>query len=281
MICSGCGYEAPALEPRPFRCPNDHVLRRSVDIRGAQDAFLDPEPNPFIRYRRLAHTWTTAKAMGITDDDYVALVRRLEPQFRVSPFVKRDDVWIKDASSHEARQLMGLMIWIEVMKLSEAWLATADSGNAALAAATIARAAGRNLDIFVPADAPDTAPLEQLGAHVTRCPRRRPPEQLFHEALAGGAFPFTCDTRENALAIEGAQTIGWEMVSQLLSVGETIDRVIVPADSEALAAACIAAFEDAHALGLIRRVPIVSSEEMKEQGAIRSSESVAVILTAK
>ena len=71
------------------------------------------------------------------------------------------------------------------------------------------------------------------------------------------------------------------MVSQLLSVGETIDRVIVPADSEALAAACIAAFEDAHALGLIRRVPIVSSEEMKEQGAIRSSESVAVILTAK
>lgn len=269
MICSGCGYTAPPLELRPFRCPKsgsddvEHVLRRSVDIRGAQDAFLDPEPNPLIRYRRLTHTWRTAMAMGTTDHDYVALVRRLEPQFRVTPFVQRDGVWIKDASSHEARQLMGLMIWIEVMKLSDSWLAIAGCGDAALAAATIARAAGRNLDVFVPADAPHDAiaQIEQLGAHVTPCPRRRPSVQLFREAVAGGAFPFTCDVHENGLAIEGGMTIGWEIVSQFLSVGETIDRLFVPVDSGALASACVAAFHDAHALGLIRRVPIVTSEE--------------------
>ena len=269
MICSGCGYTAPPLEPRPFRCPKsgsddvDHVLRRSVDIRGAQDVFLDPEPNPFIRYRRLTHTWSTAMAMGMTDHDYVALVRRLEPQFRVTPFVRRDDVWIKDAGSHEARHLMGLMIWIEVMKLSDSWLASAGSASEALAAATIARASERNLDVFVPADAPESAvaPLEQLGAHVTRCPRRRPAMQVFREAVAAGAIPFICDAHENGLAIEGGQTIGWEMVSQLLSVGETIDRLFVPVDSGALASACLAAFHDAHALGLIRWVPIVTSEE--------------------
>ena len=269
MICSGCGYTAPVLDPRPFRCPKsgsddvEHVLRRSVDIRGAQDAFLDPEPNPFIRYRRLTHTWNTAMATGMTDDDYVALVRRLEPQFRVTPFVRLDDIWTKDASSHEARQLMGLMIWIEVMKLSDSWLAIAGSGDAALAAATIARAAGRNLDVFVPADAPQDAiaQIEHLGAHVTRCPRRRPVVQVFREAVTGGAFPFTCDPHENGMAIEGGMTIGWEIVSQLLSVGETIDRLFVPAESGALASACIAAFHDAHALGLIQRVPIVTSEE--------------------
>lgn len=250
MLCSTCGYTAPPLDPRPFRCPNsvsdgaDHVLRRSVDIRGTQDAFLDPEPNPFVRYRRLTHTWATAMAMGMTDDDYVALVRRVGG-------------WI-ERPSFEARQLMGLMIWIEVMKLSDAWLATADGGSAAVAAATIARAAGRNLDVFVPAEAPQAAvaPLEELGAHVTRCPRRRPPVQLFREAVAGGAFPFTCDPKENALAIEGGLTIGWELVSQLLSSGETADRVVAPAGTDMRAA-----FEDAHALGLIRRVPDVIESE--------------------
>ena len=269
MICAGCGYAAPPLELQPFRCPKsgtdavEHVMRRSVDIRGAQDAFLDGEPNPFIRYRRLTHTWSTAMAMGMSDDDYVALVRRLEPQFRVTPLTRRDDGWIKDASSHEARSLMGLMIWIEVMKLADVWLAIAGCDDAALAAATIARAAGRNLDVFVPADAPDdaVAQIEQLGAHVTRCSPRRPAVQVFREAVAGGAFPFTCDAKENGLAIEGAQTIGWEMVSQLLSVGETIDRLFVPADSGALAAASIAAFEDARALGLIPRIPRIHATQ--------------------
>ena len=283
MICSGCGYTAPPLDPRPFRCPNsgnddvDHVLRRSVDIRGAQDAFLDPEPNPFIRYRRLTHAWSTAMAMGMTDHDYVALVRRLEPQFRVTPLERRDNVWIKDessniAGSHKGRHLMGLVIWIEVMKLSEVWLAIEGCGNAALAAATIARAAGRNLDVFVPADAPQDAiaQIEHLGAHVTRCSRRRPSVQLFREAVAGGAFPFTCHANENGLAIEGGQTIGWEIVSRLLSVGETIDRLFVPVDSGALATACIAAFDDARALGLIRRVPRIHAVQAKESPLARA-----------
>ena len=211
-------------------------------------------------------------AMSMSDDDYIALVRRLKPQFRVTGLVKRDEAWTKDAGTFESRQLMGLMIWIEVMKLADAWLATADSGNAALAAATIARAAGRTLDVFVPDDA-SIAQIKELGAHVTPCPRRRPPVQLFREAVAGGAFPFTCDPRENALSIEGGQTIGWEMVSQLLSIGESIDHLVVPPGG-AVATSCIAAFEDAHALGLIRRVPHTDMGEIDRHG-----ESVAVVLT--
>ena len=315
----------------------DHVLRRTVDIRGAQDAFLDPEPNPFIRYRRLTHTWSTAMATGMTDHAYVTLVRRLEPQFRVTPLMRRDNLWIKDAGSHDARDFMGLIIWIEVMKLTEVWLVTEGYGDDAVAAATVARAAGRELDVFVSDDAPELAiaRIEEFGGHVTRCSRRRSSELLFREAVAGGAFPFTCEAHENGLAAEGGQTIGWEIVSQLLSAGETIDRLFLPAGS----GACIAAFEDARALGLIPRLPrihavltkesalarawdklqtsgasldyaihhrsefidddtydwaivmrgmietdgfpVISVDELKQQGAIRSSESLAVVSTER
>ncbi len=243
MICSGCGYTAPALEPRPFRCPNagsddtDHVLRRTIETRGREEelrrAFFDPEPDPFIRYRRLTHTWHAASAMGMNDADYVALVRRL-----------------------------GLMIWLEIMKLSEPRLAIASCGNAALAAAVIARAAGRELDVFVPTDASEgvVARLEALGAHVTRCPRLPgvagdPSYHRFREAVAAGALPFTCQGNENGLVVEGGQTLGWEIVSQLLAAGAMIDRLFVQVGGGALASACIAALDDAYALGLIPQRP--------------------------
>ncbi len=298
MVCAGCGYVAPALAPRPFRCPNagiddaDHVLRRKLDVNGAEDelrrAFIDPEPDPFIRYRRLMHTWQSATAAGISDAEYVELVLQLERRiaaidgmaFHVTPFIRRDDFWIKNetgnvAGSHKGRHLMGLMIWLEVMKrfdptLAQSRLAIASCGNAALAAAVVARAARRPLDVFVPVDASSGVirQLEELGAQITRCERRPgesgdPSYLRFREAVAAGALPFTCQGNENGLVIEGGETLGWEIVSQLLATGETIDRLFVQVGGGALASACIAAFDDAHALGLIPRLPRIHAVQTR------------------
>ena len=64
-------------------------------------------------------------------------------------------VWVKDETenvggSHKARHLMGLMIWLRVAEridpgLARRTLAIASRRNAAIAAATIARAAHRAL----------------------------------------------------------------------------------------------------------------------------------------
>src|SRR3954452_21288324 len=77
IVCHGCGYVAPPLEPRPFRCPHagdgvDHVLVRRLDGASA-DAFFDREPNPFVRFRRFTHAWHTAMAIGMSDREFVAL----------------------------------------------------------------------------------------------------------------------------------------------------------------------------------------------------------------
>ncbi len=298
MVCNACGYVAPLTDPRPFRCPNadgkaDHVLKRRIDPRrlaNAIDAFGDREPDPFIRYRRLTHTWQTAMAVGMTDGEYVDLVRDLERRiaavagsgFNVTPFERQPglasaigfggDILVKNetgnvSGSHKGRHLMGVMLWLLIMErrdadLAHARLAIASCGNAALAAATVARAAGRELDVFVPSDASDVvvAQLEELGAHVTRCPRRPheagdPSYLRFREAVAAGALPFTCQGNENGLVIEGCQTLGWEIASQLIASRRTVDRIFIQVGGGALASAVISAFDDLSALQILPHMP--------------------------
>src|SRR5205823_5180059 len=135
-------------------------------------------------------------------------------------------------------------------------------GNAAIAAATIARAAHRALEVFIPAAADPgvVEELENLGAYVTPCKRAEngggdPAYLQFRKAVDAGALPFTCQGNENGLAIEGGATLGWEIVAQLREAGAALDRIVIQVGGGALASAVIAAFDDVHDLGLIDRLP--------------------------
>jgi threonine synthase len=280
MVCEGCGTTIAPEDPRPFRCPNagrddiDHVVRRRIDTSGLLEAFHDREPDPFIRYRKLTHAWHTAMALGMRDAEVIDIVRRLEEgigaPFRVTPLYEQNtlahtidlqaDLWVKNETrniggSHEARHLMGIAIWLMVAErldpsIGRQRLATmASSGNGAVVAALLAHAMRRPLDIFVPADA-DTSGLESLGAVIRPCQRTpgvpgNPAYLRFREAVACGAIPFTGQGNENALAIEGGETLAWEMISQLMSNRSALDRLFIQVGGGALASSCIAAFDDA------------------------------------
>ncbi len=307
MVCTGCGHVVAAGEPYPFRCPHagrdddtDHVLKRVFDpgIRDAvpdwRSLFLGPEPNPFLKFRQLFHSYHTALAAGLTDDDYVAIVRDLDEAvtsvdgrgFRATPFARSSPlserlgfaqpgaVWVKNetgnvSGSHKARHMMGVMIWLRVAERL-GWvdpaeappLAIASCGNAALAAAVVARAAGRALDVFVPPDAHPNVlrRLMDLEARLVSCPREEsvpgdPCYHRFREAVAGGAMPFTCQGNENGLVIEGGETLAYEMIATLLGEGAVLDRVFVQVGGGALASACIQGMADAHMLGLVSELP--------------------------
>jgi threonine synthase len=283
MICSGCGWTVPA-GARPFRCRNagqddvDHVLTRRVDP--GPDPFLGDDPDPFVRYRRLTHTWHDARTRGVSDEYFIDVVRRLEDRieaidgrrFTITPLEPRLGAWIKDETSnvggsHKARHLMGVLIWLEIWSrfdrvLAEAPLAIASCGNAAIAAAVLACAAHRTLNVFVPADAlPEIVDrIEARGARVMRCARvdgipGDPAVRQFRAAVAAGALPFTCQGSENGLAIEGGSTLGWEMVTQLVARDVSVDRLFIQTGGGALASAVIAAFGDAVAAGVLPRLP--------------------------
>jgi len=299
VVCAGCGRVAGPDEPFPIVCagrvPGDDIDHLMVRRLGS-DAVVwpgEPDPNPFVRYRTLFRAWHVAQAAGWPDERYVDLVRELDDAvaavdghgFRATPFARADalsdrlgflpagGVWVKDetgnvSGSHKARHLMGVILELLVeeragrLHTARRPLAIASCGNAALAAAVVARAAGRRLDVFVPtsADPVVLAWLERLGAHLRVCPRVEgeagdPSVLRLREALAAGAIPFTCQGDENGLAIEGGQTLGWEIADALAAAGQRLDRVVVQVGGGALASGVAAGLAEASTLGVIAAMP--------------------------
>ena len=145
-------------------------------------------------------------------------------------------------------------------------LAIASCGNAALAAAVVAGAAGRRLRVFIPTWAEPTvvSQLQSLGADLEICERQ--PSELagdpcylrFQRHVANGALPFSCQGPENGLAIEGGMTLAWELVAQHAEAGvPPLDRLVIQVGGGALASSCIQALRWAHALGALDRLPAV------------------------
>jgi threonine synthase len=293
--CTGCGWVAAPTEAYPFRCANasagddvDHVLARVLDTATLRFPG-GGEPDPFVRYRSLMHSYHLATDAGLGDEEYVELVGALERSvaavdghgFRVTPihrnallsdrlgFSPAGGVWVKDetanvSGSHKGRHLMGLLIHLEVAERlglgGRPDLAIASCGNAALAAAVLARAGGRRLRVFVPADADAgvVARLRGLGSDVTVCPRRPgeagdPSYLRLREELAAGAVPFTCQGNENGLAIEGGETIAYEIATDL--AGTPLDHIVIQVGGGALASACAQGLREAAQLGAIGQEP--------------------------
>ncbi len=261
----------------------------------------DGPVNPFVRFRTLSHSYHLARTHGLTDADYITMVEELDRAvaqvdghgFAATPFFRSEvlgarlrfaggGVWVKDetgnvSGSHKARHLMGLLIHLEVVERAGLAagrgagtpdLTIASCGNAALAAAVVARAGGRRLRVFVPtsADPVVLARLEALGAHLTICPREEgvPGDPTYHrlqQAVREGALPFTCQGPDNGLTIDGGKTLGYEIAADLASAGAepagsaTLDRLFIQTGGGALASAVIQGLGDAVRLGALTRMP--------------------------
>jgi threonine synthase len=309
ICCSGCGYVADPADPYPFRCPKagtddaDHVLNRVLSPEETRFP-AGGEVNPFVRYRALMRSHHLAMALGMSDAGYRDLVASLDEPvadvaghgFRATPFFRSQElsevlgfsaaggVWVKDetgnvSGSHKGRHLMGVLIHLAVMEacgLLDAGnrrdLAIASCGNAALAAAVLARACGWRLTVFVPpeADAGLVHQLRDLAADVVVCPRAPgapgdPAYRRLREELDRGALPFTTQGTENGLAIEGGQTLGYELVTDLASSaarGE-LDHLIVQVGGGALASSCVQALREAAELGQLGRLPRVHTVQTR------------------
>jgi threonine synthase len=297
--CTACAYVAGPDDPYPFRCRGagkgdaDHVLTRSLSPAGTRFP-AGGEANPYVRYRTLMHSHHTATARGMPDAGYVELVGSLDSSvaavagrgFRATPFFRSRElsealgfsaaggVWVKDetgnvSGSHKGRHLMGVLIHLAVMEAcglldarNRRDLAIASCGNAALAAAVLARAGGWRLTVFVPpeADASVVDQLRDLGATVVTCPREPgelgdPAYLRLREELDRGALPFTTQGPENGLAIEGGLTLGYELATDLAGAG--LDHLIIQVGGGALASSCVQALREAADLGALGALPRV------------------------
>ena len=303
LVCFGCGASPAPNDPYPFRCPRagvgdvDHVLTRVLDPEGVRfPVGTAGGASPFVHYRDLLHSHHRGRAAGVADDELVELTTRLDDAvarvagtgFRSTPFGRdgilsdrlgftpSGGVWVKDetgnvSGSHKGRHLMGVLLHLEVAErlgladpAARPDLAVASCGNAALAAAVVARAAERRLRVFVPVDADPTVMggLRDLGADVVVC--RRPPGVAgdptyarLRAEVAAGALPLTCQGNENGLVIEGGATLAYELVSDLRAEGTVLDHLVVQVGGGALASACAQGLDEAVRLGVLEHRPRV------------------------
>lgn len=243
----------------------------------------DGSDNPFVRYRRLLWAHRRFTEAGRSDGDFVTAVERLDSRvaeidgrgFRVTPGGPAPELggrlgvelWVKDETgnvtgTHKARHLMGLALHLEAEnEAPERPLAISSCGNAALAAATVAGAARRPLDVFIPPWADDhvVTALEALGARIEVCPRR--PGELgdpcfgrFRDATAAGSLPFCTVAAENVRTVDGGRTLAFEMIESLAGTND-LDALFVQVGGGALASSVVQGFVEAADAGAISRLP--------------------------
>ncbi len=297
FVCHGCGAVVDPAIAFPFACPGarsgddfDHVLVAPIEAADLANNGDDP----FLRYRRWLSPYRIARGAGLSDAAWFDVVGGLDEAlkavdgrgFRRTPFARQPalaaalglsgPLWIKDetqnvSGSHKGRHLMGVMLYLRVLQISRLplgvdlrarRLAIASCGNAALAAAVVARAADWPIDVFIPADAEQSVVrrLRDLGANV-EVRLRRPGEsgdpcvRAARSAVARGAIPFGVQGPDNGLAVEGARTLAFEMAETLAAEGGVIDALAVQVGGGALASALAQGFAIATAAGLLPRVP--------------------------
>ena len=298
LVCGGCATALAPDERLPFRCPRadtgdgaDHVLQAQLDLAGTTFEHTAAS-HPFVRYRELLHVYRCARRSGLGDADWAELVATLDSALAsvcgrglsATPLARNEalsaelglrapgGLWVKDETrcptgTHKGRHLFGVALHLMALERSGRStggerLAIASCGNAAVAAAAVARALGRPLEVFVPtwADPEVLDLLERYGARTTVCERTptSPPGdpcvQRFRAAVAAGSLPFTCQGTENGLVIEGGQTLAFEVASAW-NEPRPLDRVAVQVGGGALATAVMRAFATAVALGALPSVP--------------------------
>ena len=298
FVCHGCGVTIDAAKTLPFRCPGalagdgiDHLLLPQAE---APSYVVGAGQNPFLRYRSLLSPYRLARAAGLSDEAWEEIVGRLDEAlivadgvgFRITTMLPQTalaeslglaaPLWVKDetgnvSGSHKARHLMGTMLYLRVLEaarlavgegIAKRRLAIASCGNAALAAAVIARAGDWPLDVYIPPGANESVVrrLKDLGARVTLCRRVAgqsgdPCFLAFQQAVQAGAIPFGVQGTENGLAVEGARTLAFEMAETFSAAGVSPDAVFVQVGGGALASAIAQGFALAASFGLIARAP--------------------------
>jgi len=246
-------------------------------------AFAD---RPFLRWRERLLAWKLAHADGWSDDAFVSLVDGLDRAvttidgrgFRVTPLVRvpghdlAGTLYMKDetrsvAGTHHARHLFGRLLTLEVRGASrERPLVVAGGSALAIAGAVLAAAARRTLHAYLrrgtPADV--VKRLSDLGAFVTLCDPedgRDPCPRALREAMLRGALPLSCAGLDEGLAPTGAETLAWEVTSEL--AGRPLDHAFVQVHRGVLVQATGRALGHAVARGALVQRPRLHAVQLR------------------
>ena len=241
------------------------VSTKSMKQPGQSTSSDVTETNPFIVYRERLDSYNTAMLNGWSDQQFVDLVSRLDQDialidgtgFSITPVLDgselakalglKVDLKIKVeidsvGGSHKARHLFGVALHLAVTENTKETqpLAIASCGNAAIAAAIVAKAINRPIEVFVPtwAEKSALATLQNLGAQIQVCESNPstlgdPCYARFMAQVQRGSQPFGVQGINTPSTFDGGRTLGWELRDQV----DNLERVFVQVGGGALGTA--------------------------------------------
>ncbi len=287
--------ETPSPEGAP---PNDQTAPMGQDPGVAlwRAAWDDGERGSFRVFRSAMSSHLLAGEQG-----YLAMLESLNENllaytdltFEATPTLRARTlehalgragaVFLKDetvnvAGSHKARHLMGTLLYLEAhrrlaQETMKTPLAVYGCGDAAVAAAVMARVGEYPLHCFVPNEvSPEVEDaLRANGAFVNKVARTAgslgdPCHAAYRQAVAEREFlPFACAGPENWSAIEGGRTLGYELAMQLTSQpGDAtlrLDHMVLQVGGGAFARAVVEALESCVEWGLLPSLPRIHAAQ--------------------
>ncbi len=300
LYCPGCDRTYP-VDKGHFSCPKarpgeEHTLRKIIGPKAsltmmAQDLLArwkSGDRNSFSLYQSLlgSRDLLEGERFSILLDYFRKPMTTFEGKcFEVTPLAEtpgiteilagKGRIWIKDETenitgSHKGRHLMGTLLYLEVLRLlrketDRRVLAIYSCGNAALAAAAVARAGSYELHAFVPRDMNPAlqqmlvdrdAAVERIGRDETG--EGDPCYRAFREAVEQkGWLPFACSGPDNWSNIEGGETLGGETVLQLREAGAEPACMVLQIGGGALGRAVVQAWELLRRIGIVDTTPRV------------------------
>jgi len=147
----------------------------------------------------------------------------------------------------------------------------ASTGNAASSMAAVGAAAGLNIKVFLPAQAPLAKRIQILQYGAELIPVDGSYDKAFDLSLeySDRSGSLSRNTAYNPLTIEGKKTVAYEIVDDLKEAGaSTPDHVFVPVGDGVILAGAYRGFENLLRLGRIRKIPTLWACQAEGSSAI-------------
>ena len=196
-----------------------------------------------------------------------------------SPVRLRDEygapnLWFKDDTCNPSGSLKdraSLLVAAFALKHGVKEIVLASTGNAASSMAAVGAAAGLNIKVFLPVQAPIAKRIQVLQYGAELIPVDGTYDKAFDLSLeySNRTGALSRNTAYNPLTIEGKKTVAFEIVDDLARAGARApDHVFVPVGDGVILAGVYRGFENLLRLGKLQKMPTVWACQAEGSSAI-------------
>ncbi len=263
--CYQCGAHYD-LVPGRYLC-DVCASKQQADrpLEGVLELDREGEPDPHSVPLPVDPKWLPPIPVGNTP---LWAPQRLREQFNAP------NLWLKDDTCNPSGSFKDRASWLVAAFARQHGvqeIVLASTGNAASSMAAVGAAAGLNIKVFLPANAPVAKRIQvlQYGAELVSVDGNYDLAFDLSREYSDRTGALSRNTAYNPLTIEGKKTAAFEIIDDLAKAGASApDHVFVPVGDGVIIAGVYRGFENLLKLGRIAKIPTVWACQAQGSSAI-------------